>query len=200
MHMSDTLGGYDFFDEEHRYQLDEPRYVDRGRPTYRVFEKEDPHILELNSKSGRYPLYIAYSLFCERLKQWTAVGLIENPEEPTSEELIAVWDDVITHNLFILCKTPMAVRITKRTLVGFRDVPVRARCIDNLISEIKNNRDELIKKLRKAKSFWHTNTDNNMLQFDAIVGNPPYRRCRPQRKQLRPKQLLQVLSIRYSWI
>ena len=182
MHMSDTLGGYDFFDEEHQYQIDDPRYVDRGRPTYRVFEKEEPYILELNSKSGRYPLYIAYSLFRERLKQWAAAGLLENPEVPTEEELIAAWDDVITHNLFILCKTPMAVRITKRTLVGFRNVPVRARCIDNLINEIRNNKEELINKLRKGKSFWHANTENNMIQFDAIVGNPPYQEMQTTEK------------------
>ena len=65
------------------------------------------------------------------------------------EEQRAVWDDVVTHNIFVLCKTPMAVKITKRTLIGYRDVPVRARCIDNLVDEIINNQEELVKKLKR---------------------------------------------------
>lgn len=174
MHLSDTLGGYDFYDEDHQIMLDQPRYVDKGRPTYKTFEKEDPHILELNSKSGRYPLYIAYTLYRERLKQWSAAGLLEDPSNPTKEEQVAIWDDVITHNLFILCKTPMAVKITKRTLVGFRNVPVLARSIDNLNEEIKNNKDNLAKKIMRGKTFWKAKAQNDMIQFDAIVSNPPY--------------------------
>ena len=174
MHLSDTIGGYDFYDEDHQMPVDEPRYIDRGRPTYKIFEKEEPHILEINSKSGRYPLYMTYSIFRERLKQWGNAGLLENPDKPTMEEQRAVWDDVVTHNIFVLCKTPMAVKITKRTLIGYRDVPVRARCIDNLVDEIINNQEELVKKLKRGKSFWRTKLENNMIKFDAIVSNPPY--------------------------
>lgn len=174
MHISDTLGGYDFFDEDHALQLEEPRYVDKGRVTYKVFEKEDTHILELNSKSGLYPLYMTYGVYRERLKQWISLGLIDNSEHPTLDDQLAVWDDVIGNNIFVLCKTPMAVRITKRTLVGFRDVSCNIRYIDNLIDKIQNEQKTLTKKIKQGKSFWHVKNETNMINFDAILGNPPY--------------------------
>lgn len=55
MHMSDTLGGYTFFNEDFSETVEEPRFVDRGDVTAEVFEP-DSHLLELNSKSGLYPL------------------------------------------------------------------------------------------------------------------------------------------------
>ena len=174
MHMSDTIGGYDFFDETHTYPIDEPRYVDQGKVTYRIFEKEDPRILEINSKSGLYPLYVTYSAYRARLEQWASVGLIADPSKPTEEERIAVWDDVITHNIFVLCKTPMAKQITKRTLVGFRDVQVHAKFVPDLVESLskQEKREALIKKLQQGKTFWKVK--DNMIKFDAIVGNPPY--------------------------
>lgn len=175
MHLSDTIGGYDFFDEQHQLPIDEPRLVEHGKITWRIFEKDDPHVLEINSKSGLYPLYMAYSLFRVRLEQWGNAGLIENSKNPTTEEQIAVWDDVIGHNLCVLCKTPMAVAITKRTLVGFRNVDVHARYESDLIEKLSDEekREELLKKLQQGKNYWKISKDN-MIQFDAIVGNPPY--------------------------
>lgn len=175
MHLSDTIGGYDFYDEQHQLPLEEPRLVEHGKTTWRIFEKEDPHVLEINSKSGLYPLYIAYSLFRARLEQWGNIGLIEDPKAPTVDEQIAVWDDVISHNLCILCKTPMAKSITKRTLVGYRNVEVHAKFEPDLIEKLSDNvkREELTKKLQNGKTYWKISKDN-MIQFDAIVGNPPY--------------------------
>ena len=37
MHMSDCLGGYDFYDEAHDQMMDEPRFVDRGKVTADTF-------------------------------------------------------------------------------------------------------------------------------------------------------------------
>ena len=175
MHMSDTIGGYDFYDEQHIRPIEEPRLVEHGKITWRVFEGPDPQILEINSKSGLYPLYMAYSLFRARLEQWANVGLIADPAKPTFEEQQTIWDDVVLHNLFILCKTPMARSITKRTLVGFRDVKVNAKYEPNLIETLSDSeqRDALITKLHQGKTYWKAIKDN-MIQFEAIVGNPPY--------------------------
>ena len=60
MHMNECFGGYDFFDEQHNDTLDEPRFADRGQVTYQVFADPNTRILELNSKSGLYPLFIRY--------------------------------------------------------------------------------------------------------------------------------------------
>ena len=175
MHMSDTIGGYDFYDEQHIRPIEEPRLVEHGKITWRIFEGPDPQILEINSKSGLYPLYMAYSLFRARLEQWANVGLIADPAKPTFEEQQTIWDDVVLHNLFILCKTPMARSITKRTLVGFRDVKVNAKYEPNLIETLLDSeqRDALITKLHQGKTYWKAIKDN-MIQFEAIVGNPPY--------------------------
>ena len=62
MHLSDTIGGYDFFDESHDNPLEEPRLVNRTSVTNNVFCKES-NILEINSKTGLYPLYMAYSMY-----------------------------------------------------------------------------------------------------------------------------------------
>lgn len=69
MHMSETLGGWCFFNEnfeddtqEEKYRLEEPRFVDRGEVTNTVFA-ENAKILEINSKTGLYPLYVAYSFY-----------------------------------------------------------------------------------------------------------------------------------------
>lgn len=174
MHMSDTVGGYDFFDEEHQFPIDEPRFVDRGKVTYCVFEQENARVLEINSKSGRYPLYMAYTLFRERLKQWESAGLIDSSENASFDEQQAAWDDVIANSVFVICKTPMAAKITKRTLAGYRDVPVRAKCIDNLVDEIENNKETIIRKIKQGRGFWHATAERSMLHFDGIVSNPPY--------------------------
>ena len=175
MHMSDTIGGYDFYDEQHIHPIEEPRLVEHGKITWRIFEGQDPQILEINSKSGLYPLYMAYSLFRVRLEQWANAGLIADPAKPTFEEQQTIWDDVVHRNLFILCKTPMARSITKRTLVGFRDVKVNAKYELNLIETLSDSeqREALITKLHQGKTYWKAIKDN-MIQFEAIVGNPPY--------------------------
>lgn len=61
MHMSDCLGGLCFYDEEFKHTLEVPRYVNQGQVTKDVFRPE-ARILEINSKSGLYPLYVALSL------------------------------------------------------------------------------------------------------------------------------------------
>ena len=39
MHMSDCLGGYDFYDETHEQMVEEPRFVDHGKVTADTFCK-----------------------------------------------------------------------------------------------------------------------------------------------------------------
>ena len=163
MHMSDTLGGYCFFDHEFMETITEPRFVDRGKATRDVFAPTDTHVLEINSKSGLYPLYVAYSIFRYRLDN--KIGQVDNEQ--------ALWDQILRENLFIVCKTPMAKTITQRTLRGFRNTRVNARYFDDLINQIKNKQDNFIKRMAQGNNYWKANSDNNM-KFNAIVGNPPY--------------------------
>ena len=165
MHMSDTIGGYCFYNEDFTASIDEPRFVDRGKVTADVFSP-DSHILEINSKTGLYPLYLAYNVYRALLRD-----SMFSPE--TIEEHQAIWDKAVAESIFVICKTPMAKSITQRTLVGFRKAKVNTRYFEDLINQIKNKPDNFIVKVAKGKSFWKAN-DNDNMKFKAIVGNPPY--------------------------
>ena len=168
MHMNECLGGYSFYDEQYNDTIDEPYFVDRGQVTYQVFADPNTRILELNSKSGLYPLYMAYSVYRARLEEHTMWQ-----DDMTVEETRALWDKVIDENIFVVCKTPMAVSITKRTLVGYREKPVNAKYFNDLIEHIKETPQQFCSTITKGFTFWHTNDDNSM-KFNAVVGNPPY--------------------------
>ena len=167
MHMSDCLGGWCFYDENFKQMLATPRYVDQGKVTADVF-RTDSHILEINSKSGLYPLYIAYNIYrCrveEAKKKYGEVGIGFSK---------SLWDATIEENILVVCKTPMAKSITKRTLAGFRDTKVNAQYYPNLIENISERPEAVVNTFRDGKHFWHINENQNM-KFDAIVGNPPY--------------------------
>ena len=167
MHMSDCLGGWCFWDEEFKQMLSTPRYVDQGKVTADVF-RTDSHILEINSKSGLYPLYVAYNIYrCrveEAKKKYGEVGAGFSK---------SLWDATIEENILVVCKTPMAKSITKRTLAGFRDTKVNAQYYKNLIENISERPEAVVNTFRDGKHFWHIN-DNQNMKLDAIVGNPPY--------------------------
>lgn len=163
MHLGDCLGGYNFFEKGYDVSLQEPRYIDRGKVTQEVFA-EDARILEINSKSGLYPLYMAYSIYRTQV-----AGMLTSTT--SIEEQHKIWDKVIAENIFVICKTPMAKSITKRTLIGFRNAKINAHYFDDLINQIKNKPEGFVEKVSKG-SYWKIN-DKNM-KFNAVVGNPPY--------------------------
>ena len=164
MHMSDTLGGYDFFDEDHKEVLDEPRFVDQGDVTERTFKKEGAQILEINSKTGLYPLYVTYSIYKEECDKIPKNDL-------TLEKKREIWDEVIKNDVFIICKTPMAKSITRRTLAGYSNATVNTKYLEDFLGQFQNRQKQLSEKLLKS-SYWNKRGDK--MQFDAVVGNPPY--------------------------
>ena len=165
MHMSDCLGGYDFYDEAHDQMVDEPRFVDRGKVTVDTFANTDARVLEINSKTGLYPLYVTYSIFRSRCAACSE-------EELDSTRLQRLWDETVRENLFVICKTPMAKQITRRTLAGYRDITVNAHYFDDLINMMKNKPRQFVDRVLKP-SYWKQEGMKNM-KFDAVVGNPPY--------------------------
>lgn len=165
MHMGDCLGGYVFFNEEHSEQLTEPRFVDQGQVTADTLGNSKTQILEINSKTGLYPLYVTYSIFRSKCQQYK-----EN--EFTTDLQEKLWNETLEKNIFVICKTPMAKSITKRTLVGFKNVNINAHYFDDLINTIKNKQKQFIDRVTRP-SYWNLK-GSDKLKFDAIVGNPPY--------------------------
>ena len=167
MHMSDCLGGYCFYDEDFKQPIEVPRWVDQGQVTKDVFRPE-AHILEINSKSGLYPLYVAYNIYRSRVEAVKA-----KYGEIGHAFAMQLWDLTIENNILVVCKTPMARSITKRTLAGFRDVSVNASYYPNLIENITQKPSLVVNTFRDGRRFWKINNDDNMT-IDAIIGNPPY--------------------------
>lgn len=158
MHLGDCLGGYNFFEKGYETTLSEPRFIDRGEVTANVFAP-DSRILEVNSKSGLYPLYMAYSIYRARVKDSLfSVSSIEDEQR--------IWDKVVAENIFVICKTPMAKAITRRTLLGFRKGKTNMWAPEDLINKIKNQPELFIKKVGDLVG--------KNVKINAIVGNPPY--------------------------
>lgn len=162
MHMSDTVGGWCFFNEEFDAPYtEENKYgenVNAARPvgvevdennllhftnevTKDIFGDYNSRILEINSKTGLYPLYMAYSLFkgakepnYRRVQLTGERGKSLNAEQYYHQagDDLEIWKDVLQDNIFVVCRTKMAVSITKRTLAGFRkDIRMNIRCYEH---------------------------------------------------------------------
>ena len=147
-HMSDCLGGWCFWNEEFDAENTEenhygenikmPRFVDQGKVTQDIFGDYNARILEINSKTGLYPLYMAYSLFkTSKEKAFREIELTGERGTSTDSEGyyrqagndLEIWKDVLQDNIFVICRTTMAVSITKRTLAGFRkDIRMNVKC------------------------------------------------------------------------
>jgi len=165
LHLSNMVGGYCFLNEQFDSQdvLEEPRLVDQGQVTEDIFLNPEARILEMNSKSGLYPLYMAYSLYAMKLP---------GPEDKLPlEQTQALWQETVERQIFVLCKTRMAESITRRTLVGYQDWTVNTTYIPHLLERMENDPQRLAKKLEKPET-WRKNGEP--MTFDAIVGNPPY--------------------------
>jgi superfamily II DNA or RNA helicase len=167
MHMSDCLGGYSFYEENppiNAHMLEQPRFVDRGQVTADTFSNTKAKILEINSKTGLYPLYVVYSIFRARCDNYSS-------DELTLEKQNELWEQTVHDNIFVICKTPMAKYITRRTLVGYKDAPVNAHYFDDLINTMQHKQKQFVDRVLKP-SYWKR--EGNRMKFDAIVGNPPY--------------------------
>lgn len=162
MHMGDCLGGYSFFDSDYAECIsedEEPHFIYIEEVTDKTLGNPDAHILEINSKTGLYPLYCTYSIFRAKKQK--------NPE---TDDLI-LWDKTLEENIFVICKTPMAKKITVRTLCGYREIKPHCHYFDDLVNQLKEKTEQFINKVTN-ESYW--GKGNRKMEFDAIVGNPPY--------------------------
>ena len=166
MHMGDTIGGYNFYAEgypERDGVLEHPRLVEQGEVTSDLFLNENVKILEMNSKSGLYPLYVAYSIY--------RMMLPKEEKDMSLEDAQEYWRRALQDHLFVLCQTKMAVSITKRTLAGYSGAAVNAIYLTRLLERMQDQK-RLANKLRNPAT-WELEGSEKM-KFNAVVGNPPY--------------------------
>ena len=170
MHLGDTIGGYNFYDRKYEdgkyknFYIEEPRYITYGEVTQNVLNNSQTKILEINSKSGLYPLYIAYSLFRQKCLDTDSKKLTDELEN-------IIWNEVVRDNIFVLCKTPMAKTITERTLIGYSKVETNIKYDSDLLKNIIECSDDYVHIINNPK-YW--GKEGEKMNFDAIVGNPPY--------------------------
>lgn len=170
MHLGETLGGYCFFGgDNYDEPLAEPRFIDRGAVTATVFAPA-ARVLEINSKSGLYPLYVAYNAYRSLVKD-----LVTSLDAADIHRCHVLWDEAVRWSVFVICKTPMARQITVRTLTGFRQTatPVHAHYVPNLLSQIRTTPSDFV-AAAGSTSFWNVKDNDNDMKFKAVVGNPPY--------------------------
>lgn len=177
LHLGQTLGGYSFYDDKFDNTISEPRFIDKEGITSRVFN-EDSNILEINSKTGLYPLYVSYTLYRLKLNKISE-------DQQTIETKQKLWNEAVQNQVFVICKTPMAKQIAKRTLVGYQDTKVNTRYFEDLINQLEDSRkcESFIKKVHQGKLYWNIKEDDNM-KFNAVVGNPPYQEDRAKHVSL----------------
>lgn len=165
MHMGDTIGGYNFYDEKYIVTIEEPRFIHNGEVTIDTIANVDSKILELNSKTGLYPLYVTYSLYKQRC--------INSDTKKLDDELKKeLWKKTLEENIFVACKTPMAKSITMRTVTGFDDIDTNIIYIPNLIEILENNKTKFWEIVTNPTTWQKKGSDR--MKFNAIVGNPPY--------------------------
>ena len=183
MHLSKSIGGWcfynegfindnDYYTEENKYgeNIKMARFVDRGDVTKNIFDDYNSRILEINSKTGLYPLYMAYSMFkTSKEKAFREIQLTGERGTSTDSEGyyrqagndLEIWKDVLQDNIFVVCRTKMAVSITKRTLAGFRtDIRMNVKCYEHdvdvnslVVAKVIKQDDENLTK--KDKTYFY---------------------------------------------
>lgn len=171
MHMGTCIGGYVFYDDKYENQIK----VDQNTTARRtennlIFNdvyKKGTKILDINSKTGLYPLFTAFSMY-QTLRD---KGYRKNTSD--------LWKEVLKDNIFVICRTKMASLITKRTLRGFKsDKEINTNVIvyEDFIDDMKkyhgNDYYEVVKHIVNNKT-WNLKEGKEM-KFNAVVGNPPY--------------------------
>ena len=174
LHLGETIGGEVFYDIEgqdfHR-SLPNPMLIDHvGKGILAdihiaVLWDREAKVLEINSKSGVYPLFLAYSMY-----------RIHSSQEGGKTFEVDVWKSILEKNIYVLCQTEMAVKITNRVLRGFHS-DWKTNCVykENLIESFQeryNSDKESINEINTPE-FWGSN-DDEMIKFTLAASNPPY--------------------------
>lgn len=157
LQLTKTIGGLNFFDDEFVSTTDgavSNLHWGERNDTDKIYTDESK-FLEINTKTGLYPLHVAMSLYYQAV----------NKNEDIHFEADEVYKKILKENIFAIAKTEMAKTITERTLAGYKSFETNVQYIDGFVEAIKESP-------AKGKSKVEETFKN--VKFDVVIGNPPY--------------------------
>lgn len=164
MHMGKTLGGLVYYDKDFKNTTQDGISAQNWMTTEYTDQvySERTHILEINAKTGLYPLFVAASLY---YKEFMAMNDRTGGRFSILDEQ-QIWKRILRENIFIIAKTPMAKIIATRTLRGYHsDWPVNAEYVENIVEDTKLDVEKEAEKIERLFGY---------MKFDVVIGNPPY--------------------------
>ena len=170
MHLSSTLGGYDFNNTVTDLE-GLPEFIER-KPYSNIWNSDNTKILEINSKSGLYPLLAAYNIYQSMLPE-----RLKGNKHKEDDIFRDLWNEILEKQIFVLCKTPMAKTITERTLAGYTNAKVNVVYIHDLTKKLRKVKDDTVDYSSyslKNELCGLFNMKGDDMRFTAVVGNPPY--------------------------
>ena len=157
LQIAKSVGGLNFYDDNFESVTDGAtsnlHWVDNDL-TSSVY-RQDVKILDINAKTGLYPLHSAISLYYQKV--------MENDDNHFEAD--QVYQEILAHNIYAIAKTPMAKTITERTLTGYRNYKTNVTYIENLTDTLKTD-------IEKGKQL--VEEAFKKVKFDVVIGNPPY--------------------------
>lgn len=157
LQLSKSVGGLNFYDDNFESVTDGATsnlHWVSNEVTPSIYQR-DTKILDINSKTGLYPLHSAISLYYQRVAE----------NDDNRFEADQVYQDILANNIYAIAKTPMAKTITERTLTGYRKYKTNVTYIENLTDTLKVD-------IKKGKEMVEEVFKN--VKFDVVIGNPPY--------------------------
>lgn len=171
LQISKSLGGLNFYDDDFTSVTDGARsnlhWVEKEM-TKTIYHQESK-ILDINSKTGLYPLHSAVILYYQRLAQ----------NDDHRFEADQIYQEILANNIYAIAKTPMAKTITERTLTGYRQFKTNVIYIENLTETLKTD-------LEKGKELVEEAFKN--VKFDVVIGNPPYQESATDKEMVAGQQ------------
>ncbi|MFM0599028.1 Eco57I restriction-modification methylase domain-containing protein [Streptococcus suis] len=157
LQVSKSVGGLNFYDDNFESATDGARsnlHWVSNEVTPSIYQR-DTKILDINSKTGLYPLHSAISLYYQRVAE----------NDDNRFEADQVYQEILANNIYAIAKTPMAKTITERTLTGYRKYKTNVTYIESLTDTLKTDSEQGKKLVEEAF---------NKVKFDVVIGNPPY--------------------------
>ncbi|MFX3888413.1 Eco57I restriction-modification methylase domain-containing protein [Streptococcus suis] len=157
LQVSKSVGGLNFYDDNFESVTDGATsnlHWVSNEVTPSIYQR-DTKILDINSKTGLYPLHSAISLYYQRVAE----------NDDNRFEADQVYQEILANNIYAIAKTPMAKTITERTLTGYRKYKTNVTYIESLTDTLKTDSEQGKKLVEEAF---------NKVKFDVVIGNPPY--------------------------